>query len=125
MVHAKGAGAMRTAGNYGRAKNYGPNSFDGPTQTGQPPWSPIEVHGLAQGSTAPSRPEDDDFTQAGLLYRLMSEAEKQRLVGRIAASLSLVSRGDIIERSIGYFRKADRDYGETLAKAVSERRAKS
>ncbi len=30
---------------------------------------------------------------------------------------------DIIERAIGYFRAADSDYGQRLAKAVAERRA--
>jgi hypothetical protein len=35
-----------------------------------------------------------------------------------------VSREDIIERSIGYFRSADADCGERVAKAVRERRAR-
>jgi len=65
-------------------------------------------------------PEDDDFKQAGDLSRLMSPAEKDRLVANIAGSLARVSREDIIERTIRNFRKADPDYGARLGKAVRE-----
>lgn len=117
-------GAMRFDGNHGGAKNYEPNSFNGPAQSGQPLWAPIEVHGAA-GSHAPERHrEDDDFVQAGNLYRLMSEAEKRRLAANLAAGLAQVSREEIIERSIGHFRKADPDYGARVDKAVRELRAK-
>ena len=115
---------MRFDGNRGREKNYEPNSFGGPAQTGEPTWAPIEVHGTA-GSHAPERHrEDDDFVQAGALYRVMSEDAKQRLIANIAGSLARVSRDDIIERAIGYFRKADADYGQRLAKAVASKEAK-
>ena len=106
---------MRSDDNYGRAKNYEPNSFGGPQQTGEPLWAPIEVAGLT-GNHAPEHHRDDnDFVQAGDLYRLMSDAERQRLVANIAASLSRVSREDIIERSVANFRKADAEYGDRLA----------
>jgi len=65
---------------------------------------------------------DNDFVQAGALYRLMSEEEKQRLIGNIAASLSQVSREDIIERSVGHFRSADPQFGDRLAEALAQRR---
>ncbi len=116
-------GYMRFDGNRGSEKNYEPNSFGGPAQTGEPTWAPIEVRGTA-GSHAPERHrEDDDFVQAGALYRVMSEDAKQRLIANIAGSLARVSRADIIERAIGYLRAADSDYGQRLAKAVAERRA--
>jgi catalase len=66
--------------------------------------------------------DDNDFAQAGDLYRLMSEEEKQRLIANIAASLSQVSRQDIIERSVANFRKADPQYGEQVATAVAKNR---
>jgi len=88
-----------------------------------PIWAPLEVHGL-RGSHAPDRhPEDDDFGQAGALYRLMSEPDKQRLADNIAGSLGQVSEEDIIERSIAHFPKADPDYGECVAKAVATKRS--
>jgi catalase len=111
---------MRSDGNYGRQKNYEPNSFDGPVQSGQPLWAPIEVRGMT-GNHAPEHHRDDnDFVQAGDLYRLMSEAEKSRLVNNIAASLSRVSKRDIIERSVANFRNADAEYGERVARAIRD-----
>jgi catalase len=115
-------GAMRSDGNGGAEKNYEPNSFDGPRQTGEPLWAPVAIHGKS-GSYAPEQhPEDNDFVQAGNLYRLMSEAEKQRLIENICASLSKVSRDQIIDRAVGHFRNADPDYGHRLAKALARAR---
>ena len=111
-------GAMRFDGNEGRAKNYEPNSFNGPVQTNEQPYAPLEMSGLSGSSPNLPHPEDSDFRQAGDLYRLISEEEKQRLVLNIATGLSAVSRPDIIERSIGYFRNADPEYGDRIAKAV-------
>jgi catalase len=115
-------GAVRADGSHGRQKNYEPNSLRGPRETGEPLWAPIEVAGLT-GSHAPEHHRDgNDFVQAGDLYRLMSEAEKQRLIANIAASLSRVSRKDIIERSVANFRSADAEYGDRLAAALAKRR---
>jgi catalase len=111
-------GFMRFDGNKGRAKNYEPNSFDGPVQTNEVMHAPMELQG-ATGSFAWERHTDDnDFVQAGDLYRLMSEDEKKRLVENIAGTLSRVSREEIIEKSIGHFRSADKDLGDRLTKAV-------
>jgi catalase len=40
----------------------------------------------------------------------------------IAGSLAQVSRDDIIERSIGQFRKADATFGQRIADGVAARR---
>ena len=113
---------MRTDGNHGREKNYEPNSFGGPQQTGEPEWAPIEVAGLTGDHVPVHHRDDNDFVQAGDLYRLMSSDEKQRLIANIAGSLAKVSKPDIIERSIANFRKADTNYGDQVAKAVEQRR---
>jgi len=115
-------GAMRFDDNHGREKNYEPNSFGGPKQTGEPQWAPVVVEGPTRNHAPVHHRDDNDFVQAGDLYRVMSEEEKQRLVANIAASLSQVRREDIIERSIGNFRKADPQYGDQVAKAVAKRR---
>jgi catalase len=117
-------GSMRFDGNSGGAKNYEPNSFGGPVQSNQPTWAPTEIHGMTGQFEWQHHRDDNDFVQAGDLYRLMSEEEKQRLIANIAATLSLVSREDIIERSLAHFSKADPDYGQRLANAVRERRSK-
>ncbi len=115
-------GAMVFDGNRGRAKNYEPNSFGGPAQTDEPHSRGFAVEGTTGSHDWQRHPEDDDFVQAGLLYRLMPEDAKQRLVANIAAGLSRVSRADIVDRSIGHFRKADPDYGARLEAAVRARR---
>jgi catalase len=116
-------GAMRFDGNGGRSKNYEPNSYGGPAQSNEPTYAGVEIHGVTGSHPWVKHREDDDFVQAGMLYRVMKEDEKQRLVANIAGGLSRVSRDDVIERSIGHFRKADADYGERVARAVAALRA--
>ena len=102
----------------GRAKNYEPNSFGGPFETGVPLWAPTEVTGTAAAHVAPVHAEDDDYAQAGALYRLMSADERDRLVANISGFLAKVDREDIVDRVIGHFRAADPDYGDRVAAAV-------
>jgi catalase len=105
----------------GAAKNYEPNSFDGPVQTNEEPY-----HGLAVDAASGHYPQVprqvDDFTQAGDLYRLQPTDAQQRLVDNIAGSLAQVSRDDIVARSIEHFRRADAEFGGRVAEAVAARR---
>ncbi|HCA86327.1 MAG TPA: catalase, partial [Streptomyces sp.] len=105
-------------GRHGAAKNYEPNSFGGPAQTGEALWQPIQVSGLTTEQTTPSHSEDSDFVQAGNLYRLMSEAEKERLVTNLAGAMSGVTDDGILDRAINNFRQADADFGKRLEVAV-------
>ncbi|KAB8171148.1 catalase [Streptomyces sp. 3MP-14] len=105
-------------GRHGGAKNYEPNSFGGPAQTDQPLWAATAVSGLTGDHPAPAHAEDDDYRQAGALYRLMSEDERERLIANLAGSIAQVSRDDIAERAIENFRRADEDYGKRLQAAV-------
>ncbi|MQY13590.1 Bromoperoxidase-catalase [Streptomyces sp. RB5] len=105
-------------GRHGGAKNYEPNSFDGPKETGRPLWQPVTVTGPTGDHPAPAHAEDDDFVQAGNLYRLMSEEERERLITNLAGNLAGVTREDIAARAIGNFRRADEDYGKRLEAAV-------
>ena len=105
-------------GRHSGAKNYEPNSFGGPPQSDKPLWEATAVGGVTGDHVAPSHTEDDDFVQAGNLYRLMSEAEKQRLIDNLAGNIAGVSRDDIAQRAIENFRKADEDYGKRLEAAV-------
>ncbi len=115
-------GAMRLDTNGGRTKNYEPNSFDGPAQTGEALYAGLESHAVS-GSFAPERhAEDDDFSQAGALYRLMREDERERLVGNIAGSLAQVTHEQIVARAISHFRNADPEYGARVEAAVKAKR---
>ena len=114
-------GFMRGDGNGGMAKNYEPNSFNGPAETGESLYAPLAADGPSGAYEWDSR-EGDDFVQAGGLYRVMDEAARARLVANIAGSLSQVSKDDIVERSVAHFRAADAEYGERVATAVAELR---
>ncbi|MFF3763385.1 catalase [Streptomyces sp. NPDC001922] len=123
-----------TAHNYGRdglmavnaggrfAKNYEPNSYGGPVETGQALSAPLPVSGHTGTHAAPAHTKDDDFFQAGELYRLMSEEERERLVATIAGGLSQVTREDVVERNLAHFRAADPDYGKRVEAAVERLR---
>jgi catalase len=114
-------GAMRFDANGGRGKNYEPNSYDTPAQTNEPYQHGLPLIGVTGPSPRALHVEDDDFSQAGALYRVMPEEARKRLVENIAGSLAQVSRKDVVERSIAHFRKADADYGERVAAAVARR----
>jgi catalase len=116
-------GAMRLGDNGGSSANYEPNSRGGATQTGEPLWAPYDVSGLAASHERIAHAEDDNFVQAGALYRLQPEAAQQRLVDNIAGSLSRVTLPGVVERSIEHFRAADQEYGDRIEAAVKELRA--
>ena len=78
----------------------------------------MEVHGSTGSFAREPHKEDSDFFQAGDLYRLMSEDEKNRLVANIAGTLSRVTREEIVEKSISHFRVADKGFGDRLLEAV-------
>jgi len=115
-------GAMAFDGNGGRSKNYEPNSYNGPAQSNEAPGLGVSLNG-STGTYVPVRhAEDNDFVQAGNLYRLMTEPERERLVANIAGSLAQVSREDVITRCISHFRNADEEYGSRIANAVHKLR---
>jgi catalase len=113
-------GAMRFDGNGGRSKNYEPNSFGGPKQTGEPLYAGLASDGVSGSTPAVRHAEDDDFVQAGMLYRVMKPDERERLVRTIAGGLARVADAGIVERSIGHFTEADPEYGARVAAAVKE-----
>jgi len=102
--------------NQGSAPNYSPNSHGGPVTRPDVKNAPLDVTGVA-GKYRYQHP-NSDFEQPGNLYRLMTPAEKQRLVSSIAGHMSRVTRKDIKERACINFYKADPDYGTRIAKGV-------
>jgi catalase len=56
------------------------------------------------------RGQEDDYTQAGNLFRLMTPQERQNLCDNLAGPLSQVD-ADILARQLGHFDQADADYG--------------
>ncbi|MEV0936097.1 catalase [Streptomyces phaeochromogenes] len=114
-----GRDGLMAANSQGRAaRNYEPNSYGGPTETGRPLSAPLAVNGHTGTYETPLHTKDDHFFQAGELYRLMSEEERSRLVANIAGGLSQVSRDDVVEKNLAHFHAADPEYGRRVEEAV-------
>ncbi|OKH43747.1 catalase [Calothrix sp. HK-06] len=108
-------GAMRFDGNSGASVNYEPNSFNGPVEDPQYKEPPLKISGAADRYD--HREGNDDYSQAGKLFKLLPTEGKQRLFNNIAAAMKEVPRF-IIERQLKHFAKADPAYGEGVAKAL-------
>jgi catalase len=63
------------------------------------------------------RAGNDDYTQAGNLFRLMSADQKNQLIHNIVNAMKTVPE-EIQERQIRHFYKADPAYGEGVAKGL-------
>ncbi len=109
-------GAMRFDGNGGGSVNYEPNSRGGPAEDPRFKEPPLRISGDADRYD--HRQGNDDYTQAGNLYRLMPPAERDRLHHAIAKAMQGVPQ-EIIERQLGHFAKADPAYAEGVRKALA------
>jgi len=105
-------GQTRFDGNFGRSPNYQPNSFDGPVDNPAVMEPPLRISGDA--ARYDHRIGNDDYTQAGNLYRLMDADARTRLVNNLVGALKGVPTF-IQLRQIGHFYKADPEYGSRVA----------
>jgi len=110
-------GAMRFDGNSSGSVNYQPNSFGGPVEDPSVKEPPLAIGDVADRFD--HREGNDDFTQAGNLFRIMPKDEQDRLMDTIAGAMAGVS-DDIVERQLGYFRNADSAYGDGIAKRLGK-----
>lgn len=101
-------GHMRFDGNYGGAVNYEPNSFQGPKDDKKFSEPPLAIFGDVDRYD--HRIKNDDYQQAGDLYRLMSASQKEQLINNLTEAMQGVQK-DIQLRQIEHFTKADSDYG--------------
>jgi len=108
-------GQTRFDGNSGGAPNYEPNSFGGPLGDPRFKEPPLRISGDADRYD--HRIGNDDYTQAGDLFRLMGAEERQRLIANIAGAMREVPR-QIQLRQIAHFAKADPAYGAGVAAAL-------
>jgi catalase len=108
-------GQMRFDNNCGGSVYYEPNSFGGPTEAPEHKQAAYPVSGLAESV---AYDHNDHYTQAGDLYRLMSEEERSRLVANIVAAMKPVEKEEIKLRQIQHFYKADPEYGTRIAKGL-------
>ena len=108
-------GQTRFDGNGGAAPVYQPNSFDGAVDDFPYQEPPLRISGDA--ARYDHREGNDDYTQAGDLFRLMPAAKQQELIDNIVGALASVPRF-IQVRQIGHFLKADPAYGAGVAKGL-------
>ena len=108
-------GQMRVDGNHGATIGYEPNS-KGEWQE-QPDYRepPLTIEGIAEHWN--HRVDDDYFSQAGDLFRLMSADEQQHLFENTARSIGGASI-DVQRRHIAHCAAADPAYGAGVAKAL-------
>lgn len=101
-------GAMRVDGNQGGTIGYEPNSKGEWAE--QPDFSepPLELEGYA--AHWDHREDEDYFSQAGNLFRLMTAEQQQALFDNTAGSMDSVS-DEIKQRHIKHCTAADADYG--------------
>ncbi|MEH6839570.1 catalase KatA [Priestia megaterium] len=105
-------GQMRFDDNGGRSVYYEPNSFSGPTESHENKQAAYPVSGVADSV---AYDHNNHYTQAGDLYRLLSEDERTRLVANIVEAMKPVEKEEIKLRQIQHFYKADPEYGKRIA----------
>lgn len=108
-------GNMRFDGNYGGAVNYEPNSMGGPKQNSVYNEPPLKISGNADRYD--HREDDDYYSQPGKLFNLMNDDQKNQLFNNVKSAMDGVPER-IIVRQLVHFYKADKNYGEGVAKAL-------
>ncbi len=109
-------GAMRVDGNHGSTLGYEPNSYGEWEE--QPDYTepPLELSGAVAHWN--HREDDDDYySQAGDLFRLMSAPQQEALFGNTARGMGDAPQ-EIKIRHIGNCMKADPGYGKGVAAAM-------
>ncbi len=104
-------GSMRFDGNAGSSDNYEPNHFNGPAEDESYREAPLKIKGDAARHN--SHQNNDDYSQAGNLFRLFSPEEKNRLVTTIASTMRTTPQ-EIKDKMIGHFTKCDTEYGASV-----------
>ncbi len=108
-------GFMCVGTNGGGSVNYEPNSFGGPKEDPSVIEPPLPLSGDATSYN--HRDGNDDYTQAGDLFRLMNDAQKACLMDALAGAMRSVPE-EIQRRQIAHFAKADPAYGQGVAQRL-------
>jgi len=108
-------GQMRVDGNYGATKGYHPNSFGEWAEQKEYAEPPLAMEGTIDHHDPYLN--DDSFSQAGDLYRLITEDKRCLLISNIAADIAPVT-DNIKYRHAAHCYLADEDYGRRIAEAL-------
>ncbi len=94
---------------------YEPNTLDGPAEDTSFAEPPLRISGDADRYN--HREGNDDYTQAGDLFRMFNNEQKGRLFQNIAAAMEGVP-SQIVARQLKHFRAADVEYGDGVEAAI-------
>ena len=115
--HYHADGSMRFFENFQNPEAYyEPNSFSGPAQSPQYLEPPLKISGDADRYN--HREGNDDYTQAGNLFRLFGEGERKRTCENVAGSMTGVPQS-IIDRALVHFDQIDPAYGAGIRAALA------
>lgn len=112
-------GQTRFDGNGDDQVVYQPNSFSGPVDDARYKEPPLQIDGDADRYDH-WVDNEDYYSQAGDLFRLMDEDARQRLIDNLVGAMKDVPH-TIQVRQIGHFHKADSGYGERVAQGLGVR----
>jgi catalase len=113
--HYHADGPMRFDSPKGTDAYYEPNSFGGPVQRPELAEPPLKISGDADRYN--HREGNDDYTQPGNLFRLMSAEQQKRLFKNIAEAMEGVPL-EIVQRQLAHFHEADPAYAQGVADAL-------
>jgi catalase len=106
---------MRVDGNQSGRVNYEPNRFGDFAQDASVNEPPLAAGAVERYD---HREDDDYYSQPGALFRLFSDAERERLFGNIARHIDGVPE-EIVARQLEHFRRADPAYAQGVASALA------
>jgi len=112
--------ALGSDNNQGGGVNFYPNdriAEGAPAPVAEVTEPPLPILGDAWIKTYDTQ-EEDNFSQAGNLYRIMNDDQKNQLARNIAGGLSQAS-ASVQERILAQVKAADPDYAERVKKALA------
>jgi catalase len=115
VQHYHRDGYGRSDGNGGANENYHPNSFDEVVELSEARSAPYAVGGAIDRHN--HRADEDYYSQAGDLYRLMNEEQRALLASNLAGALKSVPEL-IRNRQLEHFKKADPEYAARVAQVL-------
>ena len=115
-LHYHRDGVGRVDGNGGSEYHYHPNSFDEVIE--YPDDSPPPYLGSGPIKRHDHRADQDYYSQAGALFRLMSAEQRKLLINNVAGAIKSVP-AFIQDRQLAHFTKADKAYGEGVRQVLA------
>lgn len=111
-------GGMRVDGNGGSSTHYEPTcSVEGLNENTAYKQPAMALGNDVWADHFNHRTDEDYYSQAGNLFRIMSSEQQQLLINNIVGSLKEATR-EVQERQLAHFLKADSAYGEGVKKGL-------